>query len=362
MRACIRRERVRQGMFREEHGLPNSAKIPYVRQPLTAAEEVIASMSDTTIRCLFGDTVADYARDKFYHAIETGDMRAFKIRLLVIKARDCLHKEKSFMHGEFVKLMEQCIDKAEKLAGCIPDPSPRRMSKAEQERKRKREEEEQKLREMQPELPLVWPNQSSDAPAIQDIDHSASVVSTDATSSSGPKNGSISDSGPKKAKRGKSGHTSEDIQDIDNVTVTVTVTGKGKNGKGKRKRRAKSDVVRKAREYSTVEQILDDIEDGKIVPYESSDEICADLKAGLLTPVEALMFTSALDRYSPQDSADLDDPQRMDLERETVGVDDEMDDGEEDDRDDPDGGPSFSYNPNGFAGSDRFGGEPDDWE
>ena len=39
-----------------------------------------------------------------------------------------------------------------------------------------------------------------------------------------------------------------------------------------------------------------------------------------------------------------------------------VDDGEEDDRDDPDGGPSFSYNPNGFAGSDRFGGEPDDWE
>lgn len=118
--------------------------------------------------------------------------------------------------------------------------------------------------------------------------------------------------------------------------------------------------MRKAREYNTVEQILDDIEDGKIVPYESSDEICADLKAGLLTPVEALMFTSALDRYSPQDG-DLDDTQRNDLERETVGVDDEVDDEEVDDGD-VDDGTSFSYNPNGFAGGFGEQEDPDDWE
>lgn len=350
MRACIRRDRVRQGLFREEHGLPNSAKIPYERQPLTATEESTASMAEATIRCLFGDTVADYAREKFDHAIATGDMRAFKIRLLVIKARDCLHKEKSPMHQEFVKGMENCIENAERLAGCIPDPSPRRMSRAEQERKRKREEEEAKQRELQPELPLKWPEQSSDVPVAQDIERSASGQSTDDASLKRPQKNVASDISKKKAKQSNKGSSSGDNRDIDTATVAVAIT----DGK-KRRGRAKSGIVRKAREYNTVEQILDDIEYGKIVPYESSDEICADLKAGLLTPVEALMFTSALDRYSPQDG-DLDDTQRNDLEREAVGVDDEVDDEDEDEV------TSFSYNPNGFSGGFGDQGDPDDWE
>ena len=375
MRACIRRDRVRQGLFREEHGLPNSARIPYQKQPLTAAEHAIAAMSEATIRCLFGDTVADYARDKFSHAIETGDMRAFKIRLLVIKARDFLLKEKSPIHPEFVKGMEQCIDKAEKLAGCIPDPSPRRMSKAEQERKRKREEDEKRQKELQPELPLEWPGQSSDGPIHQDIEHHASTSSTDATSSCG----SVSEAkfGTSSKEEESSGKTpvSEDRQDIDNVTVTVSISRNGAkkgNGSGKSRRKTngksaksgkhgRSGIVRKAREYSTVEQILDDIEDGKIVPYESSDEICEDVKAGLITPVEALMFTSALDRYCPQDGEDFGDQDRGDLERETVGVDDDEDEDDVEEDRDVGGGTSFSYNPNGFAGADRFGGDREDW-
>lgn len=355
MRACIRRGRVRQGLFREEHGLPNSAKIPYERQPLTATEEATASMAEATIRCLFGDYVANYAREKFDHAIDTGDMMAFKIRLLVIKARDCLHKEKSPMHQEFVKGMENCIEKAERLAGCIPDPSPRRMSRAEQERKRKREEKEAKQRELQPELPLEWPEQSSDVPVAQDIEQSASGQSTDDASPKRTQKNVASAISKKKEKQTNKVSSSGDHRDIDTATVAVAIT----DGK-KRKGRAKSGIVRKAREYNTVEQILDDIEDGKIVPYESSDEICADLKAGLLTPVEALMFTSALDRYSPQDG-DLDDTQRNDPERETVGVDDEVDDEKVDDGD-VDDGTSFSYNPNGFAGGFGEQEDPDDWE
>ena len=333
MRSCIRRDRVRQCLFREEHGLPNSAKIPYQRQPVTAAEQSVAEMSEYTIRCLFGDSVADYAREKFEHAIDTGDMRAFKIRLIVIKARDCLHKEKSPLLPWFVKGTEMCIDKAEKLAGCIPDPSPRRKSKAEQEEKRKREEEQKRMNEMQPELPLVWPGHGKKPYANQDIDGSDSCLSTDDVISDDPI-GSVCELKTVACKKdGKDGAVSERTQDSDNVTVTVTVTnghaGSGrKSPKRRKQKKANSGVVRKAREYNTVDQILDDIEDGKIVPYESLDEICADLKAGLLTPVEALMFTNALDRYSPEGSECVDDENRLDLERETVGVGEDDDDDE----------------------------------
>lgn len=364
MRSCIRRDRVRQCLFREEHGLPNSAKIPYQRQPVTAAEQSVADMSESIIRCLFGNYVADYAREKFEHAIDTGDMRAFKIRLLVIKARDCLQKEKSPLLPWFVKGMEFCIDKAEKLAGCIPDPSPRRMSKAEQEKKRKREEEENRLKEMQPELQLEWPGHEKNDPVKQDIDDSDSGLSTQDGISNTPI-GSVCESKTDICKKDdKEFKVSERTQDSDNVTVTVTETrdhsGIGKkNLKSRKSKKVKNGVVRKAREYNTVEQILDDIEEGKIVPYESSDEICEDLKAGLLTPVEALMFTNALDRYCPE-GVNVDDENCIDLEKESVGVDEE--DEEDDIDDDGDGsGSLFSYNPNGFAGADRFSGESDDW-
>jgi hypothetical protein len=319
-------------------------------------------MSEAMIRCLFGNYVADYAREKFEHAIDTGDLRAFKIRLIVIKARDCLHKAKSPLLPWFVKGMELCIEKAEKLAGCIPDPSPRRMSKAEQEKKRKKEEEEKRLKEMQPELPFIWPGQDNNASANQDIDDSDSGHSTDDGITNEPI-GVPSDSKTVICKKDcKDVADSELTQDSDNVTVTVTVTndnlGGGKKSPNRRKsKKDKTSVVRKAREYNTVEQILDDIEEGKIVPYESSEEICADLKNGILTPVEALMFTNALDRYCPEGSEGVFDENRLDLEMESVVAD------AEDDIEDEDVGAraSFSYNPNGFAGSDRFDGESDDW-
>lgn len=356
MRACIRRERARQCVFREENGLPNSAKIPYQRQPVTAEEQSVADMSESVMRRLFGDRVADYAREKFERAIDTGDMRAFKIRLLVIKARDCLRKEKSPLLPWFVKGMDQCIDKAEKDAGCIPDPSPRRMSKAEQDKKRKKEEEEKRLRDMQPELPLVWTSQDDDGSANQGVDRPDSVQSTDKCISNAPVWVGRESNSYVLKKESKDVSVSERTQDSDNVTVTVTVTNDhsevGKQSEEIRKHsNDKSGVVRKAREYNTVEQILDDIEDGRIVPYESSDEICADIKAGLLTPVEALMFTRALDRYSPEGAGFVDDEDDEDEEDDEDGIED---DGFE-------SGSSFSYNQNGSTFAERFDGESEDW-
>lgn len=365
MRSCIRRDRVRQCLFREDHGLPNSTKIPYQRQPVTAAEQSLIDMSESTIRCMFGDSVADYAKEKFEHAIDTGDMRAFKIRLLVIKVRDCLQKEKSPLLPWFVKGMELCIDKAEKLAGCIPDPSPRRMSKAEQEKKRSREEREKRLRDMQPELQLEWARHDNNTHVDQDIDSSDISLSTD----NGIDNTHVGAGCKSKTvdckKEGKEVAVLERNQDSDIVTVTVTETkarscSVKKSPKKRKSNKAKSGVIRKAREYSTVEQILDDIEEGKIVPYESSDDICADLRAGLITPVEALMFTNALDRYCPEGPEGFEYGNSIDPEMETMG---EGEDGDEDDIEDDvvESRSSFSYNPNGFAGEDRFDGDSDDW-
>lgn len=347
MRACVRRERVRQALFREEHGLPRTAKIPYQRQTLTSEELAVSSMAEAIARCMFGQEVADYARQKFLHAVGTGDMRAFKIRLVVIKARDCLKKLNSPITPEFIKGMEKCIEKAESLAGCIPDPSPRRMSKAEQERMRKREESEKAMREMKPELPLVWTERPSEPSTAQDIERISDADADLAHIPVSPKL-PLGRKSQNKGKRGGSPHVGEAKQDIGNVTVTVTEESCASDRKASRKRSKGSGIVRKAREYNTVEQILDDIEEGRIVPYESSDGICADLKSGMITPVEALMFANALDRYSPQDSDGENDPDRSYLERESVGVDDDDEDDEEDALDSGEGG-SFSYNPNGFA-------------
>ena len=43
-----------------------------------------------------------------------------------------------------------------------------------------------------------------------------------------------------------------------------------------------------------------DVDAGLIVPYETAEEICADVLAGVLTETESILFTLALDRYNPR--------------------------------------------------------------
>ena len=152
MRDCIGRERLRQSEFREKNGLPKSAKVPYERQPLTESEKTTALMSESVVKAMFGQVPAEYARDKFEHALATGDMRAFKIRLLFLKVRDSLKGTR--LYNEFSDLLSDAISEAEEMAGCKPDPSPRRMSRSEQEKRAKRESCRLGV---QQELPLVWP-------------------------------------------------------------------------------------------------------------------------------------------------------------------------------------------------------------
>ena len=386
VRAALGRERDRQQKFRMEHGLPKSARLPYQKPSVEPGECAAAESAESTLRCLYGDEVADYASTKFRRAIETGDMRAFKIRLLVLKARDSLAG--TAILPDFIAGIEDCISTAEEIAGCTPDPSPRRLSRAEQERKRKREELLARKKEQQPELNLSWTTassseagktglksgretkRSSTQASVQDIEHqdiesnkTAQIISASSSAdvaSASPaqtpknsiscKNGfDVKNDSQIKSKR-KSNRANKNYQ-ISSVTVTdntsVTVTHHV------HKRCHK--LVRKTKDYATVEEILADVDAGLIVPYETAEEICADVLAGVLTETESILFTLALDRYNPLDNAGIDAASGIEMDRERVeedGVDQDengLDEDEtvavEDAR-----GPSISYNPLGFGG------------
>lgn len=366
MRSAIRRERVRQQLFREEHNLPKSARIPYERPVLTATEANDASFCETLVRSLFGDIPADYARDKFRHAINTGDMRAFKIRLLLIKVRDTLASTSSPLYPHFLSGIEQCISEAETLAGCIPDPSPRRLSHAEQEKRKSRQPQPQPQPQTQTQTQY---HTSTDATEVKDNINKGYCSALNASSPGEhpkiqdiekPENGISSKRSKTKGITGKPDNSGNG----ESVTVTqnhsVTVTLHPQNGA----------VVRKARDYHSVDEIMEDIEAGKITPYASSEEICTDIVAGKLTPEEALMFTAALERYNPEDAPDSDDPTIQELEKECVDM-EEAEDPEMDEVEDCDDDgyvidrrqPSISYNPRGFgACRGRYSDSGTDWE
>lgn len=133
MKEAIGRERSKQMRYREEYGISKKTKVAYVPPTLTLEEAAMAKSSASVIRATFGDKVADYAEKGFDSAISTGDKRSFKIRLVMIKARDSL--KGSPLHESFSKWLDLYISKAEQKAGCIPCPGPRRMSKKEKAKK-----------------------------------------------------------------------------------------------------------------------------------------------------------------------------------------------------------------------------------
>lgn len=399
MRGAVGRERCRQASFREQNGLPKSAKLPYVRPDLTEADRATASLSEAVIRALAGDYPADYSREKFLSAIETGDKRAFKIRLLMLKVRDSILDPA--LKRDFTAGVERYIASAEEKAGCKPDNSPRRLSKAEQARKKRLDsirQAKKALEEAQLELPLVWPDDNNPADHStekqhQDIEIPSTNTSTendipiadvDNSVDSSTAQGSPREDRIQYLERGSiSGNPeSQNIElgdgdvkaksESENVTVTpktpkcnVTVTLNG----------SKMGVVRKARDYQTTDEIMEDIESGAIVPYESTEEILGDLESGSITQEEALLFAAALDIYCPEENdpeeidGDEDDEENEDGFCEDDGdVDEEAEEEEdregqdEDEEDEPrqKRGTGFSYNPNGFGGVDTDYGD-DEW-
>ena len=145
MRSIMVRERViTRTRIEEETGKRVYGELTYSKakcdpQPLTAADEATMNTLEATVRAVFGDEAADFAKDRFLRAIHTGDKRSFKIRFLFYKSCDGLKDTPLFAY--FRGRLEDVVTVAEEAAGCTPDPSPRRMSLKEQERKRRKEAE-----------------------------------------------------------------------------------------------------------------------------------------------------------------------------------------------------------------------------
>lgn len=148
MRSIMLRERVITRLSNEEatrrcYGELPYSKFPCVPQPLTAADEAAIDIYESIVNSAFGPTAASYAKESFLKAIHTGDKRSFKIRLLFFKSRDCL--KNTPLYTPFSLGLEEYVSQAEEAAGCVPDPTPRRLSLAEQKRKKERESRPKQL-------------------------------------------------------------------------------------------------------------------------------------------------------------------------------------------------------------------------
>jgi len=135
----ITRARIEEETGKRVYGELTYSKAKCEPQPLTAADEATMNAFEETVRAVFGDGAADFAKDRFLRAIHTGDKRSFKIRFLFYKSCDGLRNTPLFAY--FRGRLEDVVTEAEEAAGCTPDPSPRRMSLKEQERKRRKEAE-----------------------------------------------------------------------------------------------------------------------------------------------------------------------------------------------------------------------------
>ena len=138
MKDAVGRGRAMQSEERARQGLSKHAKVPWVHPGLTPKNLATAASMEAVVESMFGSGLSTYAAERFKHAVDTGDMRSFKLRLLMLRARDLLKGLP--LYEPFRNGVDDAITFAEQRSGCIPCPGPRRMSRAEQERKRLREQ------------------------------------------------------------------------------------------------------------------------------------------------------------------------------------------------------------------------------
>lgn len=340
MKAAVSRERVRQRLYCEESGMSVDTRLPYEPPALTAAEQSTVDLCMNLVGSLFDPKVSEYAMLKFRKAVDTGDKRSFKIRLLVLKSRDSLKGTR--LYKGFSEGAEECITKAELKAGCVPDPSPRRMSKAEKARAAVRKQMESQ--------PTLFDNH--EGTPLQDIENipqdTKSKVDTDKVDSTSSEQVSAEPAGsvdnllttslekgvlaePAGALGSCVAPPSQVDQYIENgnkadfsrestcydqlvkkkigcrdktlnknvnvapdpVTKRVTIT----------RNVDKSNVVRKTKVYINTTEIASDIESGMIVPYQTNDEVIKDVRSGIITPSEAVLFLSELVKRKRSESA-----------------------------------------------------------
>ena len=357
MKAAVSRERVRQRLYCEEAGISVNTRLPYERPLLTAAEQSTVELCRSVIGRLFDTKVSEYAMLKFRKAVDTGDMRSFKIRLLVLKSRDSL--KGSRLYNGFSEGAEECITKAERLAGCVPDPSPRRLSRAEKARvsARRQMETQPTLFDAyggmpcQPDRHIPQEKEcrvgsAADKPTPSAPMPTAPAGSVDnllitplsAGESAGPagdgntsrkpsseavqyiEKGPISDYQHNSDGIAKPlDKTGEAVDKIKRSDVTVTTTPVTKCVTVTDEKRV-SATVRKTKVYSSVSEISSDISSGLIVPYKTNEEVVQDIRSGVITPAEAVLFLSELIKRKRSESAHaMDDAVARDLDRKAAG-------------------------------------------
>lgn len=366
MRGAILREKRRQAAYREENGLPQSYKVEYVRPALTAAEGAEVMVIRALVDATFGTRVAEYAMDCFRKAIATGDKRSFKIRLVMLKCRDALAG--TTFHQAFCDAVEDFTSYAEYMAGCTPDPSPRRMSRAEQERSRIREARAREASRFQ-QMELFDPNASGpvsiyseeppavvvrnnpapiqvilpeNAPSLQDID--VQDIERQMVPTKGGYRVSVDEQSPLEEPNTSVLKTPENVisendivQEVVNsdklqvgvdfskfesvsteVTVTkppetqeVTVTKISGNNAPNDASGQVQKPIRKTRTYTSASEISADIAAGLIVPYSNNAEVIADMKAGDISPVEAVVFLAELGKRNRPSPSAADDKTKL---------------------------------------------------
>lgn len=350
MKSAIGRERIQQMYYKEDNGIPLKAKIRYFPPTLTAEEKAIVEASEALLRVMFNEETAQYASNGFHNAVNTGDKRSFKIRLVMIKARDSL--KGSDLYDGFSAWLPHYIAKAEKDAGCTPYPGPRRLSKKEKERKMARMEYDPN------QLMLPFPGfytKEEESILIDNknkprVKKAATKTNTDIDDTAiHPKEGKESPSDKqdiekktgdqnipssilqlkdervfqrvisavgdllgqntieKIANQPKYQDKSSNTQTIETTpTVTVTKNISSENVTVQPKKRKKScysnanvtlnsgSLPRKTKDYENAKEILKDIKAGKINPYETSDEVLKGMKNGEITAAEAMLYLSLL--------------------------------------------------------------------
>lgn len=418
MKAAVSRERVRQRLHCEEAGISVDTKLPYERPALTAAEQSTVALCKNLISSLFDPKVAEYAMLKFRRAVDTGDKRSFKIRLLVLKSRDSLKGTR--LYKGFFEGAEECITKAELIAGCVPDPSPRRLSRAEKARvaARKLMENQPTLFDAQDKAPeqdieIKTPKPQSRVDPVSRDSFSREQASTAPTGSvdnlstttphvDGESAGPVGAAGACVAAPSGSNQYIDrrKTTDFSKEILGNQVTAKNKGGSEKESNSKKVTVtsksvtkrmtvtksvdnsapIRKTKVYSSTSEIAADIEAGKIVPYQTNDEVIRDVRSGVITPSEAVLFLSELVRRKRSEAAAaIGDAVTRDIDRRIVSSPEEqspckgripvadidedelLEDDEADDPDEPERDDGFGDVDGGYKSSDAEWRPDDNW-
>lgn len=294
MRAAVSRERMRQRMHCKEMGLPvKTTKLEYEKPALTESEIHTVSLCSAIIKSLFNPHVAEYAMMKFQKAINTGDKRSFKIRLLILRSRDSL--KGTILYDGFCDGAEECISKAEQIAGCVPDPSPRRMSKAEQAKAIEKKN--------QPRQPLLFDcllDSDNSTEAQQDIDNIDKKQPDKMLPSNGGVNSTTTkvtmppiDPDMKNKKEAKANLCSGSMGgDGSDSSLARRVSEDRYDGKNR--------PFSKTEENKNKNHLIEDkcvtvtLNDSEGSGYLSNEDVISDLRNGNITPAQAVVFLSEI--------------------------------------------------------------------